>query len=363
MQNSFKKYFEAPVVQEQSLSTIDNTRQPTIYVCQADQFNDTAAFENGYPGRTTFTIGKLEGHQEMTWRGKYGNSTFEDIFNTDYSNFYSKHSNLEHLFLPQHGFCKKMLKKRSDIYIKTHKRSMILIVDPYLDSGFYVVEVNSGRLYFGPTYDNYFDSSSFNLKYMYHDNKIADGQSCTDYEMIESSYGTCIENIMKKYLLECYGCLPTWFPKEKGLTCEIEKDVNDFNEEYCVELNSIFTSFMLGKNLMMFEECLPPCLKMSIEIKRTYYHANILNHAKLSIVIENEVVVEKATHSYDIFNLVVDIGSALGLWLGLSALCILDNIIKFCSWMLERKCGKCKSCKLTLVAEVPGMLTNDNINI
>ena len=42
-----------------------------------------------------------------------------------------------------------------------------------------------------------------------------------------------------------------------------------------------------------------------------------------------KVTVYEESFSYDVINLVVDLGSALGLWLGLSALSILDYILTF----------------------------------
>ena len=42
-----------------------------------------------------------------------------------------------------------------------------------------------------------------------------------------------------------------------------------------------------------------------------------------------EVTVHTDTPAYDMFNLVVDLGSALGLWLGLSAVSIFDSLVDF----------------------------------
>ena len=44
---------------------------------------------------------------------------------------------------------------------------------------------------------------------------------------------------------------------------------------------------------------------------------------------DNEVTVITDAYAYDVFSLVVDLGSALGLWLGLSALSIFDYILSF----------------------------------
>ena len=77
------------------------------------------------------------------------------------------------------------------------------------------------------------------------------------------------------------------------------------------------------------KNCLPPCLTMIINKKKTYYLENNLDLAFLHLNTNEKVTVLKDVYSYDLFDLVVDLGSALGLWLGLSALGIFDFIIMF----------------------------------
>ena len=47
----------------------------------------------------------------------------------------------------------------------------------------------------------------------------------------------------------------------------------------------------------------------------------------INIKMMNEVVVHTDTFAYDVFSLVVDLGSALGLWLGLSAISIFEYML------------------------------------
>ena len=86
-----------------------------------------------------------------------------------------------------------------------------------------------------------------------------------------------------------------------------------------------------GRDPKELKSCLPPCLTMSIQMKRKMYLTNRINNAHLDIRVEEEVAVITDVYSHDLFNLVVDFGSALGLWLGFSALSFFDYTVKFLS--------------------------------
>lgn len=223
LQNSCQKYLDSPVVEERSLSTRNRTQQPSIYVCQENQFNHTEAKLNGYSGRISLTIGKLQDSNRTTWKGKFGNMTYEEVQNIvldiDYSSFVSVYSETKRVYIVPHGFCMKLTENNPEQYITTQKSTMMLLVDPNKESNLRVLEMISGRLYSGPTYNKFFEQSSYELGYTIHDSKIYDGKSCTDYKRMNSSYGNCVDSIMKRHLLECYGCLPPWFPAQKGMIC------------------------------------------------------------------------------------------------------------------------------------------------
>ena len=341
VQNSLSKYYARPVVEERSMTTKDKTRQPSVYVCEDNQFNTTKSQAVGYDHIEDLKAGKLANSDKYTWKGANGNLTFEEIqaiaYDTDYSNFKAVTSETKELFIAPHGFCMKLVDTVSEQFIKTVRKSMLLLVDPRIDNDIRIVEMNHGRLYCGPTTPNLYDAASYEMEYSLKDSKIYDGVSCTDYEKINSSYGQCIKELMKEELLKCYGCLPSWFPTKMGLTCEKEKDIIIQDGQICEKLYDDLLYFILGRDLKMFEPCMPPCLKMSLSLKRTYHISNSKTKSYLSVISKNDVEVLKATYSYDIFNLVVDIGSALGLWLGLSALNILDNTFLLYSWMTKKK--------------------------
>ena len=90
--------------------------------------------------------------------------------------------------------------------------------------------------------------------------------------------------------------------------------------------------------LDVFKRCLPPCKTMKIKIKRVSYMSNYLNFAFLEARSTDWATVHTQVYSYDILSLTVDFGSALGLWLGLSCLSILHNVLE--NWILMKKYWK-----------------------
>ena len=76
----------------------------------------------------------------------------------------------------------------------------------------------------------------------------------------------------------------------------------------------------------MIEDCLPPCQTLDVVIEQTYYLPNLPEHAKINLKAKEKVDVYHDIYAYDEFSLVVDLGSALGLWLGLSVLSIVHGI-------------------------------------
>ena len=340
IQNSLRKYHASPVVQQRSLTTIDSIRKPSIYVCEDNQFNYTKAQAFGYSGMIDFSIGELMNSDKKTWLGKHGNLTFEElleyVFDSDYSRFISMNSETEKLYIFPHGFCMKLADHKFEQYIKSDRKTMLLMVDPHKETDIRIVEMQNGRVYARPISKDLFDSVSYTVDCQLHDSKIYNGQSCTDHKIMNSSYGQCIESIMSGHLVKCYGCLPPWFPTQKGLTCESEKAVAIQDTAICKRVFDEFISLFLGRDLKMFKPCLPDCLKMSLQLKQTS-NSYGKKHTRLSIFTSEQVDVIKDTYSYDLFNLVVDIGSSLGLWLGLSALNIFDNFIIFCGWLSKKK--------------------------
>ena len=232
----------------------------------------------------------------------------------------------ESVFLPPFGYCQKLTMKKDTITITTSSSTFFRVVDPRKENELRTPRLTYAKGSFGPNGNNSYDGYTYVIEISIHDSRNEDGISCNDYEKNGTSYGECIEKSFHDYLVNAYGCLPPWFPKHSNMTCEEHVAIKTMDEKTYVELNNVISRFISYQRLQPLEACLPPCVSMHLkllEIQRIPIQHNAF--AKFEII--ETVKVSTDVYAYDMFSLVVDLGSALGLWLGLSALSIFDLIV------------------------------------
>ena len=89
------------------------------------------------------------------------------------------------------------------------------------------------------------------------DSRIKDGVTCRDYERINSSYGKCLNQALRKEFLENLDCLPPWMPDNLGEVCELDKPVYIKDKERYDRLTDNLLEFTSGRELDCWERCLP----------------------------------------------------------------------------------------------------------
>ena len=129
---------------------------------------------------------------------------------------------------------------------------------------------------------------------------------------------------MRQEFQDHLGCLPPWMPNNMGEVFEQDKPVNIKDKEKYVKLIDNLLEFTSSREMDFWGKCLPPCTSMSVVMKKTDYNSNLLGRSWLNLKASNKVTVHTEVYAYDAISLIVDLGSAMGLWLGLSALSVLD---------------------------------------
>ena len=339
MKNSVLEYVERPVVQQSSMKTIDEIELPILYVCQSSQYDYTQSRQYGYLTYTDFIMGQLD-NNNLTWTGKHGNSSYEMLenillkvnftsydFRTENNVGVWKQAAHESVYTVPLGHCKKLNMTTDIMLVTTELPTNFILVDPRKDNKLRVPKMDSGSGNFGPISNNTFDGCSFELEISLHDSRIHDGITCIDYKKKGNSYGECIETKFYNYLVNAYSCLPPWFPESSNLTCEEQTAIKTIYEYPYGELNHVISRFISNNRMQLFEDCLPPCVLMHMKLLETQRLSLKAGNAVAEFKILEIIKVSTDVYAYDMFSLVVDLGSALGLWLGLSALSIFDLVV------------------------------------
>ena len=212
------------------------------------------------------------------------------------------------------------------IWITTNHNIDIYFVDPAVANDIRTEETLDAKISIGPSSNDQYIFENVEIEYIVHDNSIHDGSTCTDYKKQKTTYGTCLKNILKLKFLSRYGCMPPWvYGSNLEQVCEEGKmiaagaNMDDF---------IYITIWFLTGNFEadIFHTCLPPCTTMITKVQEVH-RGEYLDYAYLEAKSKKWAAVHTQVYSYDIFSLTVDLGSALGLWMGLSCLSILDHIL------------------------------------
>ena len=172
--------------------------------------------------------------------------------------------------------------------------------------------------------ENTYTSTTYEISYVLYDDRINDGNECTDYARTGTTYAQCIEAAMQQLLMDWYGCLPPWFdypitPDEND--CEV--DMQD-KKALLEKIENFFFTLTAGVEIEELKTCLPPCLTTKVRIRKGGFFSNFPSQHTVRFGNAAKVKFLKTVYSFDMFDLLVELGSALGLWLGMSALSLLD---------------------------------------
>ena len=281
--------------------------------------------------------GDVRNEEKTTWKGNHTNTTFKELQKSLYpDNFsslkmlnkdddkYNEQVQFEKVFLPTYGYCMKVQKPPKHFVLQATIVYTVLLVDPALDNNVNTFQMEDTKIHLGPTGDGNQTGIVYELKISIHDSRIHDGIKCTDYDENDTTYGKCIENVLEKRLLDWYGCIPAWSLHHSNLSCEVKPPMKLTETKTVVkEIGQI----VRGQISSVFSVCLQPCVKMSVKVNELKTFANRVGNSFLRMEFLNDVMIYTDVYAYDMFSLVIDLGSSLGLWLGLSAISIFDLIL------------------------------------
>jgi hypothetical protein len=253
----------------------------------------------------------------------YGNHTFQKIQQATYEQDISKieiNTPRELKYKFGKGYCLKSSRfgKRLEIVSKKKQLTVFLVHSStdarisYDKSMHTMIELVSSTLGYVKVYE---------ISYEILDNTIHDGTKCTDYRQQEETYGKCNYRVFESYLVSNYGCYLPWMNVKEGKQCEVDIPVGRLELQDDIYAN-IF-DLTSGLKIDMMAQCLPSCYQVKVKWEEKE-HLILDKHAFFLYINDHvkSVRTKKAVYSFDIFMLMVELGSALGLWLGITNLII-----------------------------------------
>ena len=346
MMQATGKYFNPYAIPATEIKDIAESRLPDIFLCEKHQITDDNLAFLGYNGDI---LDYLKGipvlyyEDTITWVGDYENNSFADfsevLFTSDSEIKGINDINYTTSFKVLNEFCKKLdiiaerlaevvhflaLSGEFDVFANDPGTSLHYIINTESFTGD-KIETESKDAYY-----------SLQLEEI-HWNRDVGG--CRDYGVGESfeTYADCIENELDKIFRPLLGCKVPWLsaPGQSDL-CEgvipiSEENYTNFEEE----IVKIYNHKILKKS-RKFSACPKPCIEVRILCQKTNIENNYYDDSNMYIYFENSVKVTNYILAYGLFEMVVDIGSSLGLWIGLSALGIFDLLLDVAAALKEK---------------------------
>ena len=322
---SLDKYLRYPVVIQESFTSINTIEKPDIQVCYHNFFDYEKASELGYDWRSKLLAGMLPNSSNPSWKGKHGNSSFQEILHLVYERDFSKvtvSKPTELIYIFAKGFCLQVNGFRKNLIVTTtskEKELKVYLIHKSKEKRLTSDKENpASEVVIGATSNVTFDYKAVELSYQVQDNTIFEGSTCVDYRNKEDSFGDCNYKALATYLHDLYGCYPPWMDLDGKNVCEIDIESKNVGAKTLnntfQDLNTLFD----GIKLDIMKQCLPPCYQVHVKWNEKELAQNWIGKAWLEVYDNTDTVpVSKAVYSFDIFTLTVELGSALGLWLGI----------------------------------------------
>ena len=341
-----QRYHESPTIITTSLKMWDESYRPRLLVCDSKLFNVTRSRQLGYKWYGKYLSGDVIGlNSSISWRGKHKSSwnevesfLFPNINNVTTSiEFYRQTS--ERIVLLKHleafTVCNEIVDFGQKFYLGLTKDVSIYMVDPhrFINHRLNILSMKGDNIALPDI------NESSHSKHVYASvsttvlEKRTDTGICKQHAT-DTEYTECVENGYINLFNKTLGCLPPWFRQENYSSMNVcTKQIDFKDEKSALEAKAQLLAIIVDTESMKdskFESdlCLPSCQQLiyNVEISRSEKGSYDQNWVQFKFA--DVVNVETETNGYDSFRLIVEVGSSLGLWLGLCIIGIFDLVIK-----------------------------------
>ena len=264
----------------------------------------------------------------ISW-GAHLNQTFQNVLryvmdlDRDFDGAFLTESEKDELvYIPKYGFCKEMDKFTSTLLFSLDR------IESYRNGDARILITNKNyRSFFMPDISSHVGSKVLMKHFTSHDIdvKIQVKYSCLNDEepMKSDEFEKCVDDKIQtefaKYKVEC---VPPWLSRNN----QCNKTYSKSFDEFYGNLDTDFMRKILQlRNTRFEEDCRQSCKETMYIVSEYEESASEISVATISV--GQKVVVTEKVPNYSMFQYIIDVGSSLGLWLGLSVFGLHDLVV------------------------------------
>ena len=332
---ALQKYFDQPLMSSPGTKTLSTLQRPiALAVCKTSQFDYAYSEDLTYMGLNNFYHGNISNSSFWSWSGPDGNMTFDEtvstLYNSSLEHVYFKlgKENVTSKFLLPNGVCRIIEGKQGRQAINFEERFdyTVTVTDPAAATHFRL----SDHLMTGDKIENKkgFTSKvivSYRVQLKETSIETGDG-SCNEYPNEKhKSYADCVDDELEKKILPILGCMVPWISRKNQCAGLIPR--LPIHKNLYAWLEAIILPTKAGQAYQS-DTCPRPCTILSAHsIYLRSFAKSTTQKDKIQLFFDDEIKVERVVPAYDFGTLLVEIGSSLGLWLGLSVVGVFDVLV------------------------------------
>ena len=324
--------------------TIDSADLPIITICPTNQYNLTALKMYGYTNRNLMLFGSaiFKSKPYYSWGGQV-NKTYTEmladlfpsvIINNDINpKITTKPKTIEEIFVPKYGYCIKVTNysKEDGVVIQVliaENEFHVYITDRKQDSfPIFWFDSQHGELVTGLRgVEAWYDVE---IRQKSRSNPNIKGL-CEEYDT--RTFADCVDDKVGEVMMPVLGCNPPYLSAKNQCT-------RYFVDEDLSKVRKYFTEIGLWNDYLMElvalrpippqKLCKPPCLatETHVQLRGTNspdHPKHGANMAKVNLNFKTIVTKTFKGINYHFYDFIIDSGSSLGLWLGLSVIGLTD---------------------------------------
>ena len=325
-----KKYCDKATMISPSSKTFESLNKTLIFtICKTNQFNKSILMD--YNDESHYYPGMTADGSKLTWtyNSLTINETQRKLFNTnimeEFNFTQAAPLKVTEKFLLPHGFCKvfegKPMRHMVGVLNKVQAETEYImfvsdsdVTNPF-QMAFSLMSGDQLEMKNSPNRSRFY-TYTIHLKETVVDPRHG---NCVNYPNGNHvSYSACVEAEMRERIVPVLGCMFPWMSSQDACTGDLPR-LAKHQPLIDWTINLIYDAW--GGIEHKSESCLVPCNLLHFQ---TEYHgsgpAGPGGQGKFFIHFGMDINVEKELLAYDETDLLVEIGSCLGLWLGLSVI-------------------------------------------